>query len=316
MVLSTGTTTLATGAQTLNVGGTVGGDLSTTSGALTFAATTVGGNLLAAVNAGADSGISQTGAISVGGTTMLTADTSPEQVADLSTQANDFRQAVSAGPGVAPGAWKQVKLLNADTATGLILGDISTTSTTDSQISVTSLGKLSGPASGEIKLTALGPSKPLKPDGINFDTLLTGTINISAVATPVNAPSIVIASPLGLVRFTGKTSDWTLGGTAPDNTQAASTDWHIVIGGVQVQAGALGSALVSAVGAAQASALAAAAGEAKKSFGTDSVAQQIDYGFAGDIGVAPTMAHQIPLEGETISVPACTTESKNAQACK
>jgi hypothetical protein len=124
------------------------------------------------------------------------------------------------------------------------------------------------------------------------------------------------ANQLSLLTILGSANNWSLLGSVPQNTQAASTLSHILIGGITVQAGALGSTLSSTIGAAQASALSAAAGESKKSFGTDSVAEQIDYGFAGDIGVAPTMAHEIPLEGETISVPPCTSESKNNAPCK
>ncbi|MFL6567032.1 MAG: hypothetical protein ACJ8G5_18995, partial [Burkholderiales bacterium] len=66
----------------------------------------------------------------------------------------------------------------------------------------------------------------------------------------------------------------------------------------------------SAITAAQQSALNSASSDARKSFGTDSVTQQIDMGFAGDVGIAPTMAHNVPLQGEIISTPEGVTESK------
>jgi hypothetical protein len=69
----------------------------------------------------------------------------------------------------------------------------------------------------------------------------------------------------------------------------------------------------SAVTAAQQSALNSASSDARKSFGTDSVTQQIDMGFAGDVGIAPTMAHSVPLQGEIISTPEGVTESKGGQ---
>jgi hypothetical protein len=69
----------------------------------------------------------------------------------------------------------------------------------------------------------------------------------------------------------------------------------------------------SAVSAAQQSALNSASSDARKSFGTDSVTQQIDMGFAGDVGIAPTMAHSVPLQGEIISTPEGVTESKGGQ---
>jgi len=51
-----------------------------------------------------------------------------------------------------------------------------------------------------------------------------------------------------------------------------------------------------------------------ESFGTDSVGEQIDYGFAGDVGSTPPMDHR--LEDTGISVPACFAESREGEACK
>src|SRR5690242_21643144 len=47
-------------------------------------------------------------------------------------------------------------------------------------------------------------------------------------------------------------------------------------------------------------AVAAAADEAANTFGTDSVAEQVEYGFSGDVGVLPPMDHR--LRGVGISV--------------
>jgi filamentous hemagglutinin family protein len=69
----------------------------------------------------------------------------------------------------------------------------------------------------------------------------------------------------------------------------------------------------SAISAAQQSALNSASSDARQSFGTDSVTQQIDMGFAGDVGIAPTMAHNVPLQGEIISTPEGVTESKGGE---
>jgi hypothetical protein len=69
----------------------------------------------------------------------------------------------------------------------------------------------------------------------------------------------------------------------------------------------------SAISAAKQSALNSASSDARQSFGTDSVTQQIDMGFAGDVGIAPTMAHNVPLQGEIISTPEGVTESKGGQ---
>jgi hypothetical protein len=67
------------------------------------------------------------------------------------------------------------------------------------------------------------------------------------------------------------------------------------------------------VGSAQSSAVAAAADEAANTFGTDSVAEQVEYGFAGDVGVLPPMDHR--LQGVGISVPKCFNESREGESC-
>ena len=71
--------------------------------------------------------------------------------------------------------------------------------------------------------------------------------------------------------------------------------------------------LEAAVGNAARSAITSASADARQSFGTDSVTQQIDMGFAGDVGIAPTMGHSVPLQGEIISTPPGVTESKAGQ---
>jgi len=50
--------------------------------------------------------------------------------------------------------------------------------------------------------------------------------------------------------------------------------------------------------------------------GPDSLTQQIDMGFTGDLGIAPTMGHSVPLEGEIISTPPCVSETKTGQDCR
>jgi len=75
----------------------------------------------------------------------------------------------------------------------------------------------------------------------------------------------------------------------------------------QLQAG-------QAASAAQTSAAAATVQEANETFGTDSVAEQVEYGFAGDVGTTPPMDHRLDETG--ISVPACLNESREGVPCK
>jgi len=87
----------------------------------------------------------------------------------------------------------------------------------------------------------------------------------------------------------------------------------VTVGGVILKQSALQSQANVAVSAAQASATSEAAKEAANTFGTDSVAQQIEYGFAGDVGVLPPIDHR--LQGVGISVPKCFNESREGEAC-
>ena len=54
--------------------------------------------------------------------------------------------------------------------------------------------------------------------------------------------------------------------------------------------------------------------EANKTFGTDSVAEDVEYGFAGEIGATPPMDHRIDESG--ISLPRCVQESREGVPCK
>ncbi|MNC94837.1 hypothetical protein D3C83_117980 [compost metagenome] len=54
--------------------------------------------------------------------------------------------------------------------------------------------------------------------------------------------------------------------------------------------------------------------EANKTFGTDSVAEDVEYGFAGEIGATPPMDHRIDESG--ISVPRCLQEAREGLPCR
>ncbi|HWM43306.1 MAG TPA: hypothetical protein VNP36_12775, partial [Burkholderiales bacterium] len=54
--------------------------------------------------------------------------------------------------------------------------------------------------------------------------------------------------------------------------------------------------------------------EANKTFGTDSVAEDVEYGFAGEIGATPPMDHRIDESG--ISLPRCVQEAREGLPCK
>ena len=70
----------------------------------------------------------------------------------------------------------------------------------------------------------------------------------------------------------------------------------------------------SAVSSASQAVTAAIVEEANKTFGTDSVAEDVEYGFAGEIGATPPMDHRIDESG--ISLPRCVQEAREGLPCK
>ena len=176
------------------------------------------------------------------------------------------------------------------------------------------------------------PSPPQLRDATNFTIVALYNLGPSVAGLEVRPPSVEadmgVPSPRAdMVEgyrffFTGQVpAGGGLSFTDPDGVlQSASSisfrnvDLRVNNVGVNPAFDGPDVALTSAITAAQAAAAQAAQEEAKKSFGTDSVAKQIDFGFAGDVGTSPPMNHRILLNG--ISTPACFDESREGQACK
>ncbi len=114
--------------------------------------------------------------------------------------------------------------------------------------------------------------------------------------------------------MTGSATSWNflLGSTA-NPFQRTDNSINIAVGGSNLLANTVSLTIGNTISAAQASATAAAADEAANTFGTDSVAEQVEYGFAGDVGTLPPMDHR--LQGVGISVPKCFNESREGEAC-
>jgi hypothetical protein len=135
-----------------------------------------------------------------------------------------------------------------------------------------------------------------------------------AKLNPENRLLLVLDAPNGKLRllvdqgaFRFRAGSQFPGGvTAPDPKKV-----QVFVGNQKLDA--TPDAAFSAASAAKQSALNSASSDARQSFGTDSVTQQIDMGFAGDVGIAPTMAHNVPLQGEIISTPEGVSESKGGQ---
>jgi predicted double-glycine peptidase len=137
--------------------------------------------------------------------------------------------------------------------------------------------------------------------GTTGSIIFTGTGTIGSTGSPlvftqtpvnvqtVNPISLTFASPAqpsGLIFAAGSSVSAFLGGAGSAVTLAANASQL------------LANATVSSV---QGTAAAAVAEASKVGFDTDSVAQQINYGFAGDVGVSPPMNHTIDETG--VSVP-------------
>ena len=122
-------------------------------------------------------------------------------------------------------------------------------------------------------------------------------------------------APVNRVNLLGSAQQWTMTGTIPSlgASFGAAGGVGVTINGVNVQAGAIQLQTQSVISSAQASAVSAAAEEAANTFGTDSVAEQIEFGFAGDVGNLPPMDHR--LQGVGISVPKCFNESREGENC-
>src|SRR5262249_15275876 len=130
---------------------------------------------------------------------------------------------------------------------------------------------------------------------------------------PGERVTIILNGSLRLLADTGEFR-FRAGSAAPGGVTTLNPDVVIVsFGGASLTSTLDELAARAAVSAAQQSALTSASSDARQSFGTDSVTQQIDMGFAGDVGIAPTMAHNVPLQGEIISTPEGVSESKGGQ---
>jgi len=133
---------------------------------------------------------------------------------------------------------------------------------------------------------------------------------------PGNRVTIILNGTLRLLADTGEFR-FRAGSQLPQGVTTLNPQVvKVFIGDVSITATDDELAQRSAIAGAQASALSSASAEARQSFGTDSVTQQIDMGFAGDVGIAATMGHTVPLEGEILKTPECVLEAKTGQACK
>jgi len=264
-------------ANALTFGAVNTGSLTTVNtGALVLGASTVNGALASTTNGGS---IFQTGALIVSGTTNLQAGIG---AIVLSQPTNELTGAVTAG------AQGGIELTNAITLTP---------------------GTIDAGA-GNVILTAHGFMTTGSIAG--GSALLSSATSVGGGGT-----SLQILFGAGSVTLTGAASAWNLQGPSTPqpsftpNNQLTPPDVFYNSGCISGPACAGVTAVTGSIGATVAQ---IAAQALKDALDTDSVAKQIDYGFAGDVGTTPPMDHRIDETG--ISTPECFDESRENEACK
>ena len=129
--------------------------------------------------------------------------------------------------------------------------------------------------------------------------------------------SLAINFGAGNVVLTGSASAWNLSGPAapqPTFTPTSQNTGANVFYNNGCISGPACAGVFSVTASIGASVAQIAAQALKDAQSTDSVAKQIDYGFAGDVGTTPPMDHRIDETG--ISTPDCFEESREGTACK
>ncbi len=220
--------------------------------------------------------VTQTGALGVTGTTNLQAGAGSIVLA----MTNDFGGAVAAS-GI-----------------GIILNDVNTLTP----------GTINA-GSGSVSLSAnsLGAGGTVSAGSASS---LSSNTNVNGL--DINMPNVPLA-------LSGTATQWNFTSTptsipqpnpvtVPGGNVGVSYNLASIIASVAQQQVASASSSVSATVAA------VIVDEANKTFGTDSVAEDVEYGFAGEVGTTPPMDHRIDESG--ISLPRCVQESREGVPCK
>ncbi|MCC6212041.1 MAG: hypothetical protein IT513_13460 [Burkholderiales bacterium] len=276
----TGGATQIVDSNALTLGALSTGALTVTStGALNLGGGSIGGALVANSNNGA---IGQSGALGITGTSTIAAGAGS---ITLNNGGNDFGGGVAAsGTGAAFFDVNTFTPTNVNSGTGQLVLQAN-------NIAAGTIGGSGVGGSGGAAIVRLISPTPVNGLVVNFPNA--NNVNVVGGSGPwilTGSPSL--SNPL---RFTG----------------FSPTSLQITMNGIPV--GSIDGAAVSAASAAQANAAAAAAGDAADIFGTDSVAQQIEFGFAGDVGNLPPIDHR--LQGVGIRVPSCFNESREGEEC-
>jgi hypothetical protein len=119
----------------------------------------------------------------------------------------------------------------------------------------------------------------------------------------------------GQLTVTGNATIWNFGAGSTANPFAVtSQNTGVLVGGSVQVANLVQQQTAAVIGNVSEQVGAIVAEEANKTFGTDSVAEDVEFGFAGEIGATPPMDHRIDEAG--ISLPRCVTEAREGMPCK
>ena len=270
--------------------------------------------------------ITQSGTLTVLGTSTFNAGAN---AITLTTPTNDFQNAVSLAGGTTA-----ITDANALTFGTLSTGALTATANAD-LVSTGALNLGSGTVDGgltaannrgsvntgtgtlivdgPIAITAValtGPGKATSTLGSGAETLtLTNVLGGSPGAELFNT------SVTGTLTVNGPDGNYFFAGNPPSGgVSVTSAGIHVFFNGVEITTSPATQQAGAARTSVSVSVLATVAEETKKSFGTDTVAAQIDYGFAGDVGVSAAMEHRVQEYG--ISVPPCFMESQRNIPCQ
>jgi hypothetical protein len=174
--------------------------------------------------------------------------------------------------------------------------------------------------SGPLTVTGPGSSINAGTGSMTLSSvLLLGQISLSGRTGILSSADNVIDQNIltnfsGSLTLTGAAANWNLaGGSTAGSFLTTSNGINVQVQGATQVASLASVTIGNTISAAQGAATAAAADEASKTFGTDSVAEQVEFGFAGDVGALPPMDHR--LQGVGISVPKCFNESREGEGC-
>ena len=276
------------------------------------------GTLTVCCNLSTTSGgaVAQTGTLTVNGTTSINAGGNP---ITLTNAANDFVGAITSLTG------GTTAITDANTLTfGTVnTGGLSTVNTGALSFGTANTAGITVNTNGGVltpgTINAGAGAVNLTVGGISTAGSISGAVANLSSASQVGGGGTTLATNFGAgsVVLTGSASSWNLSGpsvpqpTFTPSSQSTGANVFYNNGCISGPACAGVFSVTASIGSSVAQIAAQALKDAQS---TDSVAKQIDYGFAGDVGTTPPMDHRIDETG--ISTPDCFEESRENTACK